>query len=52
MEMPTKIFGLLEDCLEAWKNSGSKCFLDYANSLMSNYKDDEKVNALKKQYSI
>ena len=52
MEMPSKMFGLLEDCLEAWKNSGSKHFLDYAYSLMSSYKDDERVNALKKHYCI
>lgn len=52
MEMPSKMLGLLEDCLEAWKNSGARHFLEYANNLMSNYKNDERVIELKKQYSI
>ena len=52
MKIPAKMFGLLEDCLYAWKMSGCNYFLEYSYSLMSNYKKDEKVIALKKQYNI
>lgn len=52
MEMPSKIYGLLEDCLEAWKNSGMKYYLDYSMSLMSNYHNDAKVIELKRKYNI
>ena len=52
MAMPRKFFGLLEDCLDAWKNSGQKYYLDYSMSLMSNYHDDAKVIKLRRKYNI
>lgn len=52
MEMPSKIYGLLEDCLEAWKNSGMKYYLNYSIGLMSNYQNDIKVIKIKRKYGI